>query len=75
MRASNADCGRQYLLGDDKLDEIEDAVKEAKAAWQKDVIDKLGKKKEGLGKVLEDVGDMAKEGAENAKKILEEKTK
>lgn len=63
------------LLGEDKLDEIEDALEEAKDRWETDVVDKLAKKGGSIEKVLDDVAEMAKEGAENAKKVIEEKVK
>jgi uncharacterized protein YjgD (DUF1641 family) len=64
------------LLGEDKLDELEDALDDAKDTWEKEVVEKISsKKKSGLEKVLDDVSEMAKEGAENAKKVIEEKVK
>lgn len=63
------------LLGEDKLDDIEDALEDAKEKWETEVVDKLVKKGGSIEKVLDDVADMAKEGAENAKKVIEEKVK
>jgi hypothetical protein len=65
------------LLGDEKIEEIEDALGDAKDVWEKEVVEKISNstKKAGIDKVLDDVSEMAKEGAENAKKVIEDKVK
>jgi hypothetical protein len=62
------------LLGEDRMDKVEEALEEAKQAWEEEVVQKITGKG-GIEKVLGDVKDMAEEGAENAKKLIEEKVK
>src|SRR5262245_14906117 len=61
------------LISEDKMDDIEDAMEDARAAWRKDVAEKLSKK--DVKYVLENISEMAKDGADNAKRLIEEKVK
>lgn len=64
------------LLGDDAAKKAEDALHTAKESLEKDVIEKLKSGgKEGLDKVLDGMKDMAEDGVDNAKRLLEEKLK
>jgi len=61
------------LLGPAAAEKLEGKLADAKQSLEQDLVQKaLSKDKGGLGEALEKAGDLATEGVEAAKKVLDE---